>query len=372
MADDLSAAPDRFPRRRDQLRARLRDEEVGSLLVSSETNVAYLTGFTGDASTLILTADRALIVTDGRYGEQLQGECPDLEVHVRPVGQAMMLGVAEVAKKLGLASLAFEAAQVTVADHGLLREAAPTLDLHKIRGWVEALRIVKDDHEVAAIREAIAVAERAFLQLRGEIRPGRGEKDLADDLEFRLRRLGATGSAFPPIVAAGRNAALPHARPSASAVGEDDLVLIDWGAVTGSYRSDLTRVVATGKVTARFESVYRSVLAAQERAIAAIRPGRSARAIDAEARSSLQDAGFGDFFPHGLGHGLGMDIHEMPFLGRDPDVELRPGMVLTIEPGVYLPGWGGVRIEDDVLVTSEGFEVLTGIPKDLDSVRLDS
>ena len=364
--------PERFPDRRDRLRARLRDEKVDSLLVSSETNVSYLTGFTGDASTLLLTADRALVVTDGRYGEQLQRECPGLEVHVRPVGQPMMLGVAEVAEKLGLSSLAFEAARVTVADHGTLREAASALDLRGVQGWVESLRIVKDDHEVAAIREAIAVAERAFHGLRAEIRPGRAEKDLADDLEARMRRLGADGPAFPPIVAAGGNAALPHARPSASArVGEDDLVLIDWGAWIRSYRSDLTRVVATGKVTPRFESVYRSVLAAQERAIAAIRPGRSARAIDAEARSSLRDAGFGDFFTHGLGHGLGMDIHEMPFLGRDPDVELRPGMVLTVEPGVYLPGWGGVRIEDDVLVTPQGFEVLTGIPKDLDSVRLD-
>lgn len=362
---------DRPARRRDQLRAMLRDQEAGAFLVVSETNVSYLTGFTGDASTLFLTADRALIVTDGRYGEQIRRECPDVEVHVRPVGQPLMVGVAEVAGKLGLSRLAFESARLAVADHEALREKAPTLELKGVKGWVEALRVIKDEHEIAAIREAIAVAERAFERLRPQIRPGATEKELGDDLEFHLRRCGATASSFPPVIAVGRNAALPHARPSpASRVGDDDFLLIDWGASCRPYKSDLTRMVVTGKVTPKFESVYRSVLTAQERAIAAIRPGRTARAIDAEARSALRDAGFGDFFTHGLGHGIGMEIHESPFLGRDPDVELRPGMVLTIEPGVYLPDWGGVRIEDDILVTAGGAEILTGTPKDLDSVRI--
>ncbi len=358
--------------RRDALRATLRAQQAGAFLVLSETNVSYLTGFTGDASALLLTDARALVVTDGRYGEQLRQECPDLEVHVRPLGQPLIVGVAEVASKLGVTTLAFESIQLTVANHETLREKAPTVALKGIKGWVEALRIIKDEHEVAAIREAVAVAERAFERLRTQIRPGATEKELADDLEFQLRRCGATSSSFPPIVAVGRNAALPHARPSAATrIGDDDFVLIDWGASCRPYKSDLTRLVVTGKVTPKFESVYRSVLAAQERAIAAIRPGRMARAIDAEARSALRDAGFGDFFTHSLGHGIGMDIHEAPFLGREPDVELRPGMVLTVEPGVYLPDWGGVRIEDDVLVTPDGVEILTGVPKDLDSVRLD-
>jgi Xaa-Pro aminopeptidase len=349
----------------------MRQEEAASLLVTSETNVSYLSGFSGDSSALILTAGRAFAVTDGRYGEQFARECPGLEVHVRPVGQPLMAGVAEVLAKLGAGCSAFEAPHLTVAQHQALAEAAPTIALRGVGGWVEALRMVKDDVELAAIRDSIAVAERAFAELRPQIQPGRTEKDLADSLEFAMRRRGATAAAFPPIVAVGRRAALPHARPSPSArAGDDDFLLIDWGASGRPYKSDLTRMVVTGTVTPMFERVYRAVLEAQTRAIDAIRPGTSARAIDAEARASLKAAGLGESFSHSLGHGIGMDIHEMPFLGRDPDVELRPGMVMTVEPGVYLPDWGGVRIEDDVLVTPEGCEVLTGVPKDLDSVRL--
>lgn len=362
---------DRHAQRLENLRATMREEEAEALLVVSETNVSYLTGFTGDASMLLLTSERSLIVTDGRFTEQLRRECPDVETHVRPVGQPMLVGVAEVVSKLGVKQLAFESARLTVADHETLREHASALDTKGIKGWVEALRVIKDDQEVAAIREAISVAERAFEQFLAQIQPEATEKQLVDLMEFQLRRCGAFASAFPPIVAVGRNSAMAHAQPSASTrVSDDDFLLVDWGASCRPYKSDLTRMVVTGKVTPKFESVYRSVLASQERAIAAIRPGRTARDIDAEARSSLKDAGFGDFFTHSLGHGIGMDIHELPFFGREPDIELRPGMVLTIEPGVYLPDWGGIRIEDDILVTPEGAEVLTGIPKDLDSVRL--
>ena len=164
---------------------------------------------------------------------------------------------------------------------------------------------------------------------------------------------------------------MPHARPLAEAqIGEADFVLVDWGATGRPYKSDLTRVVVTGKVTAEFETIYRTVLAAQERAIAAIRPGVLAREVDAEARSVIEDAGFGPFFPHGLGHGLGMEIHEAPRLQKNSEAKLRPGMVVTVEPGIYLPDWGGIRIEDDVLVTKEGCEVLSHVPKSLDAVRI--
>src|SRR5262249_28498163 len=196
-------------------------------------------------------------------------------------------------------------------------------------------------------------------------------KDLADELENYLRRCGATASSFPPIVAVGVRAALPHARPSPTIrVGDDDFVLIDWGAAGHPYKSDLTRVVVTGKVTPTFETIYRTVLTAQECAIAAIRPGVKAHDVDAEARSIIEEAGFGRFFDHGLGHGLGMDIHEAPRLRKGSQDTLEPGMMVTVEPGVYLPDWGGIRIEDDVLVTHDGCEVLSSVPKSLDSVRL--
>lgn len=362
---------DRTAGRREALRAKLAAEQSSAVLISSVTNVSYLTGFSGDASTLLLTPERAIVLSDGRFTEQLRRECPEVEAHIRPVGQAMPAAIAEVAAKLGLPDLAFEAACLTVAERDALAAAAPSLALRGVQGWVETLRMVKDSGELAAIQEAIRMAEQAFARLRPTIAPGRTEKELADDLEHYLRQAGATGAAFPPILAAGRNAALPHARPSADArLGEQDLLLIDWGASGRPYKSDLTRMVVTGKVSDTFESVYRAVLAAQARAISLIRPGVTGRVLDAEARAVLDAAGFGPYFTHGLGHGLGMDIHEAPFLGRMPDLELKPGMVVTIEPGVYLPDWGGVRIEDDVLVTPDGAQVLTGVPRDLDSVRL--
>lgn len=342
-----------------------------ALLVSSEPNVTYLTGFLGDSSTLLVQPDRLIAITDGRYTEQFARECPGLEIHVRPVGQPMMTGVAEVAGKLGLRSLAFEKSSITVADWEHLRENAPSIELKGVSGWVETLRRIKDEGEIAAIREAIAIAERAFERFRDEVRPGRHEQELADLLESLLKAEGARGPAFPTIVAAGKNAALPHYQPSREAVlGEDDLLLVDWGASGSPYKSDLTRVLATGKVSPKFQEVYRSVLAAQKRAIAAIRPGVSAQAVDAEARQAIQEAGFGDHFNHGLGHGFGIQIHERPFLGREPDETLEPGMVVTVEPGVYLPDWGGIRIEDDVLVTTTGTERLTRLPSDLDWARL--
>jgi Xaa-Pro aminopeptidase len=207
--------------------------------------------------------------------------------------------------------------------------------------------------------------------VRSELQEGATEKEVADQLEANLRRCGATGSSFPSIVAVGVRAALPHARPTATTrIGDDDFVLFDWGATGRPYKSDLTRVLVTGKVSPEFEKVYQTVLAAQERGIAAIRPGAKAQDVDAEARSVIEEAGFGRFFTHGLGHGIGMDVHEAPRLRKESETILEPGMIVTVEPGIYLPDWGGVRIEDDVLVTTEGCEVLSHLPKALDWVVL--
>jgi Xaa-Pro aminopeptidase len=362
---------DRTPQRREKIARTLRADRVDALLVASATNVRYLTGFTGDSSTLLLGRDRAVVVSDGRFTTQLEEECPGLDAHIRGVGQPMAAAVAEVAVKLGIRRLGFEAAAVTVADFEALKAALPSAELIPLGGRIEALRAVKDREEVAAIREAVGFAERAFAMLRAGLRADESEKDAADALETYLRRCGASGASFPPIVAVGPRSALPHARPTAGVrIGQADFVLVDWGAAGEPYKSDLTRVLVTGKVAPKFEKVYRTVLAAQERGIAAIRPGVKARDVDAEARSVIEEAGFGRFFRHGLGHGLGIDIHEAPALRKDSDVALEPGMVVTVEPGVYLPGWGGIRIEDDVLVTDDGCEVLTHVPKSLDSVRV--
>jgi Xaa-Pro aminopeptidase len=199
--------------------------------------------------------------------------------------------------------------------------------------------------------------------IRASLRGDQTEKEVANELEYQARQFGAKGCSFPSIVAAGPRAALPHARPTEAKIGEHDFVLIDWGADGGLYKSDLTRVLVTGKIPPKLERIYRVVLTAQEQAIAAIRPGATAHDVDRVARDIIGKAGFKSNFGHGLGHGIGLDIHEAPRLGANQHLTLEPGMVVTVEPGVYLPGWGGVRIEDDVLVTKDGYEVLTGVSK---------
>ncbi len=344
---------------------------MDALLVSSSTNVRYLTGFSGESSVLVLGREADRIISDGRFTTQIEQECPGLEAHIRLPGQDLIPTIARLVASLGIRRLAFEAGALTVAEHLNLRGALTGVSLIGVEGRVEALRQIKDEDEIAAIRAAIRCAERAFTMLRRAAH-GDSEKDAADALEGYLRHCGATCSSFPPIVAVGVRSALPHARPTTTTrIGDDDFVLVDWGATGRPYKSDLTRIVVTGKVTSTFESIYRTVLLAQERGIAAIRPGVKAHLVDAEARSVIEEAGHGRFFDHGLGHGIGMDIHEAPRLRQGSSVTLEPGMVVTVEPGVYLPGWGGVRIENDVLVTPEGCEVLSAVPKSLDSVRVE-
>jgi Xaa-Pro aminopeptidase len=363
---------ERAHKRRAALRKVLESETVDGLLVASVTNVSYLTGFTGDDSTILLMKDRELLISDGRYATQLESECPGLECHIRPVGQLMVPGVIEIVQKMGFKTLGLESSSITLAEFEELRAGLKTVELKPIKGKVEALRVVKDDFEIAETRTAIAQAERAFAMLRAGIRGDETEKDVTDTLEGYIRRCGAACAAFPPIIAVGANAALPHYHGTDRCrVADADFILVDWGASAGpyKYKSDLTRVLATGKVTPKFEEVYRLVLAAQKRGISAIRPGLTGREVDAQARSVIEDAGYGKYFDHGLGHGLGMDIHEAPRLRRESELPLQPGMIVTVEPGIYLPGWGGVRIEDDVLVTPSGSEVMTAVPKELETVR---
>ncbi|MFI5459862.1 MAG: M24 family metallopeptidase [Isosphaerales bacterium] len=363
---------DRFLARREKVRETLKADEIEALLVSAPTNVSYLTGFTGDSSVLVVGRERDLIISDGRFTTQLDQECPGLEASIRMPGQELHAAIAQVVEALGWRRVGLEAASWTVADFEAVRAALPAVVLVCTLGRVESLRQIKDEDEIAAIRESVRCAERAFSMLRAGLREGESEKDVADALEAYLRRCGATGASFPPIVAVGVRSALPHARPTTETrIGQDDFVLIDWGATGRPYKSDLTRVLVTGKVTPKFEAIYRTVLSAQERGIAAIRPGVKAHDVDAEARSVIEEAGFGRFFYHGLGHGLGMDIHEAPRIRKESNVLLEPGMVITVEPGIYLPGWGGIRIEDDVLVTPGGSEVLSHIPKSLESVRVE-
>jgi Xaa-Pro aminopeptidase len=350
--------------RRQQLTRPLASEGVDALLVSNPLNVTYLTGFSGDSSHLILLPQRTLLVSDRRFTAQLAEECPGLETVIRPPAQTLHAAVAEALTKLGVRSVGFESSHLTVAEWETLREAVKTIDWKPGRDRVEKLRVIKDESEVAAIREAIDLAERAFSVFRTLLRPADREKDLADFLEATIRRLGGNGTSFPSIIAVGERAALPHAPPTERAVGDGELLLVDWGASGRFYKSDLTRTFATRTISPKLEAVYAVVAKAQQRAIARIRPGVKGREVDAEARAVIAEANFGDL-DHGLGHGIGLEIHEGPALRPNSEAVLQPGMVVTVEPGIYQPGWGGVRIEDDVLVTPDGCEVLTHVGRDL-------
>jgi Xaa-Pro aminopeptidase len=365
--------------RRRRLARRLKQEGLDALLISHPVNVSYLTGFSGESSYLILERRKTLLVSDFRFTQQIAEECPGLEVHIRPIAQTVQQAAAEVLDQLGCRRVGFESAHMSVAGFEAMRDLLPAVEWKGEAGRVEEQRARKDPSEVLAIREAIAIAQRAFAMFRAMLRPDDCEKDLSDALEMYVRRAGGRCTSFPSIVAVGERAALPHAPPTERTVGEGSLLLVDWGASGRFYKSDLTRVLATRKNLlssrnarrdrgdTKLDKIYPVVLKAQEQAIRVTRPGVKARDVDAAARSVIEDAGYGDFFGHGLGHGLGLEVHEAPAVRPESTAVLEPGMVVTIEPGIYLTDWGGIRIEDDVLVTPDGCEVLTSVAKDLQS-----
>lgn len=367
---------DVFAERRQRLTQSLGQAPADTLLVSHPINVSYLTGFTGDASYLLLTPDKTLLISDGRFTTQLAEECPGLETHIRPPAQVMPDAAAEVLGQLGIRSVEFDANHLTVADLQTISDKTPSLEWKPGTNRVEKLRQCKDASEVEQIRAAIAMAEQAFATLRSQLRPGDSEKQLADNLEHYLREAGASHGSFPVIAAVGPRAALPHAPPTRKPVSDGPLLLIDWGA-SGPffYKSDLTRILLArnnsatsgSKLHAKIQTVYEVVLAAQQAAIAAARPGVEGRAVDAAARAVIDAAGYGRFFTHSIGHGLGMQVHEAPMMRPSSTAKLEAGMVITIEPGIYLPGEFGIRIEDDVLLTADGAVVLSKLPRDWDS-----
>ncbi|MBS0267095.1 MAG: aminopeptidase P family protein [Planctomycetes bacterium] len=361
--------PTRFAQRRQNLLAQLKGQPYEALLISNETNVSYLTGFTGDSSYLLLAPKICTIISDGRYTTQLSQECPDLDVCIRPQTDTIIVAASKVVKQAKISKLGIEADHLTVVNYEKLRTSVATLELCPTSGAVESLRQVKDASEIAEIRKAVYQAEKGFAVLRAQLQPEMTELEAAHTVEQAMRKFGATVAAFPPIIAVGERAALPHARPTNGRINEADFVLVDWGATAASgYKSDLTRLIVTGKISPKLEKVYGVVLKAQRAAIRSIRAGARCRDVDAVARRVIEAAGFGKQFSHGLGHGIGLNVHESPRFSAASDAELQPGMIVTVEPGIYLEGWGGVRIEDDCLVTRDGCEVLTSVPKELDQI----
>jgi Xaa-Pro aminopeptidase len=355
-----------FVSRRQKLRKLFRKAEVDALLVTNFKNVTYLTGFTGDDSYLLVTQSGERLVTDPRYTTQLEDECPGLPLEVRMPGVTMLAGTTKAIKRAGVDRLGLEASSATLSLERSLVKALRKVKLIATENLVERLRIVKDKDEIDATRLACQQARRAFDVVRASLTPTMTELDVAAELEYQARRFGAKALSFPPIVAVGPRAALPHATPTRRQLNESDFTLVDWGANSGLYMSDLTRIIVTGRISPKLKKVYGVVLKAQLAAIDAIRPGVTGEEVDAVARKVIKRAGYGKAFGHGLGHGTGLEIHEAPRMAVGQKTKLRPGMIVTVEPGVYLPGWGGVRIEDDVLVTRAGHEVLTDVPKQLE------
>ena len=364
-------AVDKYAARRQKLLTQLRGSDAQTLLVTNFTNVSYLTGFSGDDSYLLIGKSHLILISDSRYSTQLEQECPGLQMHIRPPKVPIVKATAQVVRESGLSQVGFESSSLTHGGWVQLREELKSCELVSTSGLVEDLRMIKDADEIAEIRLAIRQAERGFATLRAGLRGEQTELEVAHELEHAMRRFGARGAAFSPIIAVGARAALPHARATSALIGDDEFVLVDWGATSaGGYRSDLTRVLFTGRKNAKLEKIYQLVLAAQLAGIAAIRPGTRCCDVDAAARQVIIDGGHGKHFGHSLGHGIGLDIHEGPRLSAISEMELQPGMVVTVEPGIYLPGWGGVRIEDDVLVTRGGCEVLTSVPKTFEESRV--
>ena len=351
-----------FSTRREGVIPSLRELKAQAFLTTSLPNVHYLTGFTGSNGALLLTADRALLFTDPRYAAQAPQES-DCEVKIAK--GPLLKELSKWIKRLRLRSLVFEQNRISFEDYGQLKEIDKALRLKLAAGLVETLRSVKSEEEIEAIRQSVILNSAALEQSLRRFQPNMSEIDLAAESEYRMRRLGAEAPAFETIVASGQRSALPHARPTQARIQTDELLLIDMGATVAGYASDMTRTYAVGKLDAKKRRMYRAVLESQLAVLAAIKPGVTCASVDRVARNVLSGFGWEKLFVHSTGHGLGLEIHERPRVGRKEKTKLVTGMVITVEPGVYEEGFGGVRIEDTVVVTTNGCEVLTPTKKDL-------
>jgi len=348
------------PARLDALRLRLAAERVECLLVTSLPNVFYLSGFTGSAGVLLVDEGRSVLFTDGRYALQAAEEVHGSRVVILRSG-----ALEAAARRLGRYRCAGLEASADCRTWRQLREQAGACRLRLLENVVEQLRLVKDDDELERIRRSVALNSRAFQQTVKRIRPGLREVDVAAELEYRMRLLGAERPAFETVVAGGPRSAMPHARASTRPLGENEVVVLDHGAILSNYASDMTRTVHLGAASRRARALFRVVLEAQQRAVAAVRAGAACSAVDRAARECISRHGLGRYFTHSTGHGLGIEVHEIPRVARRDKTRLPAGAVITIEPGIYIPGMGGFRIEDVVVVRERGAEVLTTTPRAL-------
>jgi len=351
-----------FRARQERLRALIETRGVPSILVTHLPNIRYLTGFTGSAGVLLMGPRQGNLWVDPRYTLQARGEAESVEVIEEKEG--ILKGAATWLKKNGVSAVTFEASTLTYSHFKLMcKETGNSVELRPAGEMIEELRIVKDRGEIDAIRKAGIVTVEVFTELLPQIRPGVMERDLAAEIEYRMRKKGAEGAAFETIVASGPRSAYPHARSSSKALHECELVIFDLGAILNGYAADMTRTVFLGEPTRRARSLYSAVLKAQEGAIRTVQDSTRTGDVDSAARRILAKHGLARYFTHSTGHGVGLEIHERPRLGKGETTSLRSGSVVTVEPGVYLEGYGGIRIEDTVLVGPDGPEILTPAAK---------
>ena len=350
-----------------QVCRRIGELDLDAILITSHFDVRYLTGFVGEDSWALLRRRSSLVhlLSDFRFKEQIEREAPQARAVMREGSLSQEL--AKLADRYKLAEIGIQADHVTLQQRKAIRRELDGGRLAAVDDRLLTQRAIKDEKEVAAIRRAVKVTQDAYRRTLRHLKPGQTENEIAAYLEYQMRLLGADGAAFPSIVAAGANGSLPHAIPGNAKVRQGGTVLFDWGAVVGGYCGDLTRVVALGRMPRKIREIYRIVLDAHDAAIDAVRPGKKLTAVDAVARQWIDKAGYAAQFGHALGHGIGLQIHEQPVLSSRSKGVLEPGHVVTVEPGIYLPGIGGVRIESDVLVTQRGARVLSHLPTDLES-----
>ncbi len=342
-----------------RLRAVLSRKKLDAYVVLSRPDQYWLTGFTGEDGGLIVTPRSVVALTDGRFRETAEREIPWARAVVRKTRGPDTI-VREL-KRTRAVRVGFDPDRTTVSMHDEIRKDLRPAKLVKAARVVADLRVCKSAEEIERIREAVRCAESAFRAVCVWLQPGVTEQEVAARLVYEMAQRGSEGPSFPPIVAAGANGSLPHYSPGRVSIRANEPILIDWGARVGGYASDLTRVICLGSIPPRIGAIHEIVRTAQRAAVGAVRPGITAGQLDEVARAIIRKAGYGPQFAHSLGHGLGLDVHEAPTLRSKSAVSLEPGMVVTIEPGIYLPGAGGVRLEDDVLVTEQGHEVLSSL-----------
>ncbi len=356
------------PRHRlDAVRRALDSANVQGYLVASLANRRYLSGFTGSTGTLLVTAERQCLLADFRYWGLVVEQAPSWELVKVQRALHVPLAIADLVRQTGITSLGFESNQVSIDTLKTWLEACQDLcEFVPLAGLVESVRAVKDDQELATLRRAFAITDAAYAGLTTWLQEGMTEREVAWRLERDMRERGAEGMSFPVIVASGPNAAMPHARPTDRTIQRSETVIVDMGARVDGYCADLTRTFCLAPIPDRVRHVYNVVLQAQQAAIDGLRAGVTGKAVDSLARDHIAEFGFGDAFGHSLGHAVGLDEHEIPQLSQQNEQPLPAGVVETVEPGIYLPGWGGVRIEDVAIVGDGPPELLTKADRSLD------